>query len=408
MKKRVLSFLVALVILLAYAVPAFAATNIIGVDFTAEENQAIDNLSDVIKDTYGIEAYIAFDETVSGSEGTIALAKDTYSANASGENGICLAYSSDMYYVYTCGIATDMVPSSFEDDLWSYLSNYTDSYYNFSVAYYTYINSTLASSGDVEAIAEVGDGMPVDDYLMERQGHYVIDDAGLITVEQANALEEKLNEISTRQGFDVVVVTTNTLDGKTAEAYADDYYDYNGYGQGDSFDGCLLLVSMEDRDWHISTTGYGITALTDAGIDYISDHFVSYLSDGNYNLAFNTYADLVDEFVTHAKTSSPYDVGNLPKDAKKFEIKFLLYGLITGFIAALIIVSVLKAQLKSVSHKTEANEYLVEGSLCVTNQSDTFVTAHVSKTRREKSSGGGSSTHTGSSGTSHGGGGGKF
>ena len=30
------------------------------------------------------------------------------------------------------------------------------------------------------------------------------------------------------------------FDGKTAQAYADDYYDYNGYGYGENDDGILL------------------------------------------------------------------------------------------------------------------------------------------------------------------------
>ena len=41
--------------------------------------------------------------------------------------------------------------------------------------------------------------------------------------------------------------------GKTAEAYADDYYDYNGYGYGENDDGLLLLVSMGEREWAITT-----------------------------------------------------------------------------------------------------------------------------------------------------------
>jgi uncharacterized membrane protein YgcG len=99
-------------------------------------------------------------------------------------------------------------------------------------------------------------------------------------------------------------------------AYADDFYDYNGYGFGANNDGCLLLVSMEDRDWWISTTGYGITALTDAGIEYIGDEFVSYLSDAEYAKGFDMFADLVDKFVTQAKEGNPYDVGNMPRATK--------------------------------------------------------------------------------------------
>ncbi len=116
----------------------------------------------------------------------------------------------------------------------------------------------------------------------------VVDMAGLLSDSEKTALLTKLDEISERQQADIVVVTADTLDGKMPMDYADDFYDYNGYGFGENHDGVLLLVSMENRDWWISTCGYGITAITDAGIKYISEKFLSELSDGNYAESFST------------------------------------------------------------------------------------------------------------------------
>lgn len=246
---------------------------------------------------------------------------------------------------------------------------------------------------------------------------YVVDNADLLTEEEEMRLEEALEELSTDLQFDIVVVTTDSLGGSTPEAYADDYYDYTGYGQGVNHDGCLLLVSMEDRDWHLSTTGYGITALTDAGISYLGSQFVPYLSEGAYLEAFATYAYMAADFVQAADSNGEaYDYYNLNEydssygegsDAGGLSILHLGIGLLAGFIIALIVVLVLQGQLKSVHNKAEANEYLVDGSLVLTGGYDRFVTTHVTKTARESKSGG-SSTHSGSSGTSHGGGGGKF
>ena len=82
------------------------------------------------------------------------------------------------------------------------------------------------------------------------------DDAGLLTEEEKTALCAKLDEISERQAFDVVVVTKNGLDGKTAQEYADDFFDYNGFGQGEEYDGALLLLDMDSRAFQISTSGF--------------------------------------------------------------------------------------------------------------------------------------------------------
>ena len=117
----------------------------------------------------------------------------------------------------------------------------------------------------------------------ERQKPLLVDDAGLLTTEESTALLEKLEEISQRQQNEVAIVTVNSLDGKTAQAYADDYYDYNGYGYGENDDGILLLISMGERKWAISTYGYcHLTAFTDAGISYISNEFQMKLSSGKY------------------------------------------------------------------------------------------------------------------------------
>ena len=54
----------------------------------------------------------------------------------------------------------------------------------------------------------------------ERQKPLLVDDAGLLTTEESTELLEKLEEISQRQQNEVAVVTVNSLDGKTAQAYA--------------------------------------------------------------------------------------------------------------------------------------------------------------------------------------------
>ena len=237
----------------------------------------------------------------------------------------------------------------------------------------------------------------------------LVDNADLLTAGEERKLLAKLNEISERQRADIVVVTVDSLDGKTPMDYADDFYDDNGYGYGADKDGVLLLVSMEDRDWWMSTTGYGITAVTDAGIEYISDAFLSDLSDGEYADAFTTFAELCDEFFTQAKTGQPYDIGHMPK--QPFNIAWNLFiALIVGFVIALIATGVMRGKLKTVRFRSAANHYIKANSMNITESRDLFLYTHIDRRVRPKDTGssGGSGTHTSSSGSTHGGGGGKF
>lgn len=60
----------------------------------------------------------------------------------------------------------------------------------------------------------------------------LVDEADLLSDAEEKDLLSKLDEISERQKCDLVIVTVKDLGGKTPEAFADDYFDYNGYGQG--------------------------------------------------------------------------------------------------------------------------------------------------------------------------------
>ena len=126
--------------------------------------------------------------------------------------------------------------------------------------------------------------------------------------------------------------------------YADVVYENCQYGYGAEKDGLLLLISMEDRDWAISTCGYGIKAFTDAGIEYISKQIKSDISDGNYAVAFDTYANLCDEFITQARNGSPFDKGNLPRGP--LSMIWIPISIAIGVVLALIIVGGMKGKLK--------------------------------------------------------------
>lgn len=231
---------------------------------------------------------------------------------------------------------------------------------------------------------------------------YLVDDADLLSGTEAAEVEQTLIRIGAKHGMDIVIVTVDSTDGQSPMAYADDYYDYNGYGP----DGILLLISMAERDWWVSTTGYGITAITDAGLAYMSDRFIPYISDGEYAQAFLEFARLCDQFIAQAKSGAPYDSGNLPKEPFSFGTN-LIIALVIGLVAALIVVLVMKAKLKTVHRQVRADAYITADSLRLTCSRDIFLYSHISRRERPKNTGG-SSTHTASSGTRHGGGGGKF
>jgi len=255
----------------------------------------------------------------------------------------------------------------------------------------------------------------------ERQLPRLVDDADLLTDSEETALLSLLDDISTRQQCDVAVVTVDSLDGKSAGDYADDFYDYNGYGMGPGDDGLLLLVAMNDREWHITTYGLAITVFSDSRRERMADAFLGDLSAGYYYDAFTTFADDCDYYLT-AYYEDPYDtpVYSQPyyddsyygdtEESIDF-VSSLLVSLVIGLVIGLISTGVMKSKLKSVRPQKTAANYVRHGSIKITDSREIFLYRNVSRRARPQntsSSSGGSSVHRSSSGRSHGGGGGRF
>lgn len=225
------------------------------------------------------------------------------------------------------------------------------------------------------------------------------DSADILTDAEESALLEKLDEVSMRQQFDVVLVTVTDTGAKSLTAYADDFFDFNGFGFGDDRDGVLYLVRVDEdgtystgNSW-ISTSGLGITAFSDSDIQDLGSSITPDLLLGDYVSAFNEYIETADKQVAKVK---------------KFNFgQSLIFSLIIGLIVAFIATGVMKGKLKTVRRKASASDYLKPGSLQLNGQSDVFLYSNVVRTAKPKDTGssGGSSTHTSSSGRTHGGGG---
>lgn len=239
---------------------------------------------------------------------------------------------------------------------------------------------------------------------------FLVDDAGLVSAEDASSIESELGNLAEKYDMHFVIVTTDDPAISSAMEAADDFFDYNGYGTGSNRSGVLLYINLTTRDVWISTRGFGITAFTDAGIDYILDQLVDGLGDEAYDETFETFIDLCDDFTHQAKNKTPYDIGHMPQEPFPW-FGGLILCLALGTIVGLIYILILKGQLKSVAPNESAADYMVRGSMHVTNSREFFLYHTVNRTARTQnnsSGGGGSATHRSSSGASHGGGGRKF
>ena len=233
--------------------------------------------------------------------------------------------------------------------------------------------------------------------------NYVIDEAGLLEDKEIEKLSENIEDLSDKYNMDIVLLTVDSLNGKTPNEFADDFYDYNDFGVGVNKNGLLFLIDMDNRKMWISTTGKAIEIYNDKRIDAILDYTYDKISKKDYS-------GCAEQFIKYATYFAKK--GRNGGDTIVSTSKMIKSSLICSSIATAIFIIIGVCSHRKPQKNREASKYISK-PLKLTEQTDQFLDKHVSQTRRVESSSSsgessGSSTHSGSSGTSHGGGGRSF
>ena len=259
-----------------------------------------------------------------------------------------------------------------------------------------------------------------DDYSIPatRQKERLLDQAELLSSSEKATILSKLNELSEKQRCNIVILTVTSHSG-SIEAFADDYFDYNGFGADYNDAGVLFVLSMDTREWAISTSGDGISAFTDYGQEEMTDEMLPYLKDGDYYGAFEVYIEKADHYLDLFHAGTPYDIeegsGTSYDSGSTYDPKSHIFlSIIIGLATAIIPIGVMASKLNTVHINNSASEYRTHDGIHMKVHTDTFITSSVSRVRKSEDngsrshSGGGSTFHTSSSGHSHGGSHGHF
>lgn len=237
----------------------------------------------------------------------------------------------------------------------------------------------------------------------------IYDFSNLLTDDDFEQLQKKIQKVSKNKKFTIVVVTTDDIKGLSKEDYADDFYDYNNF----KLDGVLLLIDMSDRYVYISTSGEGQLVIDDERIELILDEVAPKLTSGDYSYAIATFIDQIENYLNKgkAKTMSNCHIidenGNYECDKK---IPYYLVIIIPLIITTIVtIIGLLR--YKKIHLATNADIYLNKAGILLGQKIDRFVSTNTIRhyiSSNSSSSSGGSSSHSSSSGHSHGGGGRHF
>ncbi len=262
-----------------------------------------------------------------------------------------------------------------------------------------------------------------DSALADHPDYYVTDLADLLSDTEEQKLNEELKALSDELDFDIVVVTTHDMQGKTAEDYCYDFYDYTGYGRDDVFSGvCLLRYITEDGSDYMVTIiarGLGIVYF-DNNIDHQIDLIADDIIAQKYYNAFSAFGKNAAKHVRDYNKNNPGEIAqyedwkktNGPdqdglirtedyldwrdkqaayKEHMRYKPAWIVAAVIIGFIVGGSATASMKKQLISVSTATNAGGYVKKDSFKLTSLSDTFLYKNVTAVPIPQSSSSGSS-----------------
>lgn len=228
---------------------------------------------------------------------------------------------------------------------------------------------------------------------------YVTDAAGLLSQEELEALRENSAQLEEDYHFGVYIITlddvTHYVDAYDMEDAAEQLYLGNELGIGEDQSGLLLLLSMEDRSWALYAFGYGNTAFTDYGKEYLSGRFLDDFREDSWYDGLADYQKACGEMLESAQKGEAVDVDHQP-DPPHARVYGILACVVLGVLVAALITLLLKSQLRSVAKGTQAEAFVAAGGLELSQRQDQYT--HTTQTRiydpPEKNNSGGSSGGT--------------
>ena len=216
----------------------------------------------------------------------------------------------------------------------------------------------------------------------------VMDEADILTEDEEEKLQGRLEDISRRAKCHVVVLTVESVGSSDVWDYAKGYFHTCGYGWGEDKSGILVLLSMEGRDYAIYTYGKAWEEFDGDALDELEDEMLPHFGKNKYYKGFLAYADVCEDTLIYS-----FDI-----------FTNLLIALVLGAVIAFIVLATMKAKLKTVRPQRAASNYVRHGSFNLTKHFDIYLYRNITRVRRANES---SSSSRGGSRSSGGGRSGK-
>lgn len=415
--KKIISAIVAFLMLSSVIIPACAAEEFVFDDYgyVSEAGILNDQAQEIEENTgYTVSCFIT---NSAGDMTGIEQAQLFFEEKFGNNEGIILldCINTKQCYIYFTPEIDENLTSEDAQNLFEAYDSQTD--YDSAVSSFFSTSERLLAS---ISYAGEEDVIQNESSVVETEKHSrIVDYASVLSEYELEKLNSLANSTSNQYRCDVAVVFDKSTNGEEIQTFADNFYDYNGYGYGNDADGIMLVIAVNDREYATVTSGYGKTAASGNALDYLEESFTDDLSANKWSDAAVDFITACGEVLYNAKYEQQNN--SQQRQTELNPIRLLPFNIVIGLVIGFIAVGIMKGKHKSVSKKTEASDYLRSGSFKLTYTNDRFIRSQVNRVKKPKpqpearsnntpgsASGFHQDYHMGGSGRPHGGRNGRF
>ncbi len=378
--KKIISTFCILLMLSSVIVSACAAEEFVFDDYGyIREVGILNDQAQEIEDNTGFTVCCVITDSAGGMSG-IEQAQLFFNEKFENNEGIILldCINTKQCYIYFTPEIDEKLTSEEAQNLFEAYDSQTD--YDSAVAYFFNTSEKLLrliSDAGEETVLQ-NESSPSEAKTKSR----VVDYASVLSESELEKLNSLADSTSNQYRCDVAVVFAESANGEKIQTFADDFYDYNGYGYGNDADGIMLVIAVNDREYATVTSGYGMNVATGNALDYLEESFIDDLAVNKWANAALDFISASGEILYNAKFAQQNN--SQVKQTELNPIRLIPINIIIGLVIGFIAVAIMKSKHKSVSKKTEASDYLRSGSFKLTYTNDRFIRSQVNRIKKPK------------------------
>lgn len=243
---------------------------------------------------------------------------------------------------------------------------------------------------------------------------YVEDTYGVLSSDEISQLNSLAQQVSDTHHVGVYVrVFPNYESYYNIESFSEAVYAREGMGYGDTEDGIMLILTMEDRSFDIlARAGIAEEVFSSYVREQMADRIVyDYLKYDQYFEGFKNYIAIADEDLSYYEAGTPVspefdpyreELERKEKEAHENAVRTTKAAATAGvpFITSLLTVLGFKSRNKTAGIKHEADDYIPKNGIRLYTSSDIFLYKSESRTKIHHDSDRGSSGGSWSSSSS--------